>query len=317
MRVLCPSCQQLVTLPDSSAGQSTPCPLCGKAFAPPALTGAGIDAIPPSSPAIVAPPTRPAETIRIPDASVVRPTPAGTPTASTSIAGERCCTCTLHKDAVRWIAPTAFFLSFILAFFTWLAAAPNGTPVITQSGWQAMRGAFSVDVIGEEVLQKEDALNRTSGVNWWLLVYVIVLTVVTILAIGSLVADMANLAVPDIFKSFWPHRNVLVAGLGGLLLISLIAPMLSGFGLETAAAAAAEQAVPPLLAKADGSPPTTKELQIRDLKRDMAVNNFAIRRTRWLCLVFFVDLIAVVGAGTLVWLDQRGKRPEPRAEFYC
>jgi hypothetical protein len=49
----------------------------------------------------------------------------------------------------------------------------------------------------------------------------------------------------------------------------------------------------------------------------MAVNNFAIRRTRWLCLVFFVNLIAAVGAGTLVWLDQRGKRPEPRAEFYC
>jgi hypothetical protein len=317
MRVLCPSCQQLVTLPDSSAGQPTACPLCSKTFTPPALTGAGIDAAPPPSPPMVAPPTRTAETIRIPEANVARPTPTGTPTASTSVAGERCCTCTLHRDAVRWIAPIALFVSFILAFFTWLAAAPNGTPVITQSGWQAMRGAFSVDVVGEEVLQKEDAINKNSGVSGWLLVYVIVLTIVTILGIGSLVVDMWDLAVPDIFKSIWPHRNVIVAGFAGLLLISLIAPMISGFGLETAAAFAAEQAVPPLTAKADGSPPTTKELQIRDLKRDMAVNSFAVRRTRWLCLVFFFDLIAVVGAGMLLWLDQRGKRPDPRVEFYC
>jgi hypothetical protein len=198
-----------------------------------------------------------------------------------------------------------------------MAAAPNGTSVITQSGWQAMRGAFSVDVVGDEVLQKEDVLKRNSGISGWLLVYVIVLIVVTILAIGSLVVDMSDLTVPDIFKSIWPHRNVLVAGLAGLLLISLIAPMLGNFGLESAAAAAAEQVVPPLTAKADGSPPTTKELQIRDLKRDMAVNSFAIRRTRWLCLVFIVDLVALIGAGMVLWLDQRGNRPEPRVEFYC
>src|SRR5205085_6458023 len=47
MRVLCPNCQQMVAVPDAAAGQPTPCPLCGKAFTPPALTGAALDQPPP------------------------------------------------------------------------------------------------------------------------------------------------------------------------------------------------------------------------------------------------------------------------------
>jgi hypothetical protein len=232
--------------------------------------------------------------------------------------GERCCTCTLHRDAVRWVAPVAMLLLFISSFFTWLAAAPNGTKIYTQSGWQAMYGSLTTaDVVGDDVMQKEEALKKAGSVNGWLVLYFILLIWGTILTVGSLVVDLMGLPLPDIFKSIWPHRNVLIAGVAALMLICLVAPMLSGFGLESAAVGAAEQAVPPLTTKLDGTAPTTKELQMRDIRRDVAVANSAVRRTYWLCLVFFLQLAAAIGAGIIVWLDHRGNRPEPRTEWYC
>ena len=75
---------------------------------------------------------------------------------------ERCCTCTLQKEVVVWIAPIALFLAFVLTFFTWVAAAPNGNRIYTQSGWQAAYGGFTVDPYGEEIFNRRDALNGTT-----------------------------------------------------------------------------------------------------------------------------------------------------------
>jgi hypothetical protein len=199
-----------------------------------------------------------------------------------------------------------------------MATAPNGTKVYTQSGWQAMTGSFSIaDFVGDSVLGKEQALKAASAVSGWLLVYMIVLVITIVLAVGGLVIVLLDLSVPDVVKSVWPHRNVLIAGFCALLLIALVAPMISGFGLESAAAVAAEKEVPPLGPKPDSSPPGTKELQERDLKRDVAVNSFAIHRTYWLCATLLFQLIALVGSGMMVWLDRRGDQPEPRIEWHC
>jgi hypothetical protein len=310
MRVLCPSCQQLITLPDTAAGQMTPCPQCGKAFTPPAMTGAAIDAAPPPAP--VMPPPRPTESYRPPESIVVSQSPASKTDRDSS------CTCTLHKRGVRWIAPVALFLVFLLTFATWMAASPNGTKVYTQSGWQAMTGSFTVaDFVGDGVLGKEHALRAEGAVSGWLLVFMIFLILTTLLAIGGLVIELMALVVPDVLAPVWPHRNVLIAGLCALLLISLGAPMISGFGLESAAALAAEKEVPPVGPKQDKPAPGTKELQERDLRRDVAVNGFAIHRTYWLCTSLLLQLIALVGASMMVWLNHRGDRPEPRVEWYC
>ena len=78
----------------------------------------------------------------------------------------------LHA-AQKWSAldsPIALLLAFLLTFATWLAAAPNGTKVYTQSGWQAITGAFTVaDFVGDGVLGKERALNAERAWSIWLL----------------------------------------------------------------------------------------------------------------------------------------------------
>lgn len=308
MRVLCPSCQKLVTLPDSAAGQSTPCPLCSTAFVPPALTGYAIDAAPPPVSTPAPAPPRPYE----PPPATIPATPSPAPSRSTS----RCCTMTLRKDVVRWIAPVALFLVFVFSFFTWLAAAPNGNPVYTQNGWKAASGSFTVDVVGDEVLAKEAALKKASGWNGWLVLYWIVFIPTLILAVGSPAVALLDLTVPDAMQAIWPHRGVILFGLTALLVVALAAPMFSGFGLETAGVAAVEQAVPAAQG-ADGAAPNTKQTQLRDLNRDVEIAKLGVRRTWWLCLTMLLQLTALLGAGLSFWLERRGNQAEPHAEFYC
>lgn len=309
MRVLCPSCQKLVTLPDTAAGQSTPCPLCNTAFVPPALTGYALDAAPPPKSTAAPAPPRPYE----PPPSTTSLPSSPTPSRSTG----RCCTMTLRKDVVRWIAPVALLVVFVCSFFNWLAAAPNGTPVYAQNGWKAASGSFTVDVVGDEVLGKEDALKKASGWNGWLVLFWIVFIPTLLLAVGGLVVDLLDLTVPDAMKGIWPHRGVLLFGLTALLVIALAAPLISGFGLESAALAAADQSVQPAQAGADAAAPTTKQTQLRDLKRDVEIARLGVRRTHWLCLTMWLQLIALVGAGLSFWLERRGDQAEPYAEFYC
>lgn len=308
MRVLCPSCQQLVTLPDSAAGQMTPCPLCTKPFTPPALTGAAVDAAPP-------PPVAPVETrASKPDLRIAPDPSSPTPSYGSS---DRCCTCQLRKDAVRWIAPIALFLAFLFSFFTWVAAAPNGNRIYTQSGWQAMYGSFSTDAYGDEVLGAHDSLKNTTRASSWLVLYMILLILATVLAIGSLAVNLMNLTVPDVLKAFWPHRDTLVVGLCAILLIALMFPMFTGFGLQSAVVQAAELQIPAPQAKSDGAAPTPKDQTVRDIRRDLEVARFGVVRTNWFCWSVWMMVAAVIGGGLSLWLARRGDRPEPRVEWYC
>jgi hypothetical protein len=310
MRVLCPSCQQLVNLPDSAAGQLTPCPLCSRTFTPPALTGAAVDAAPP--------PTFPPVETRSskPDLRIAQESAPQSPSPSYGSL-ERCCTCTLQKEVVVWIAPVALFLAFVLTFFTWVAAAPNGTRVYTQSGWQAAFGGFTVDPYGEEIFNRRDALNSTTRASSWLVLYSLLLILTMLLAVGNMAVSVLKLTVPDALHKIWPHRDTIVAGLCAILLISLLFPMFTGFGLQTAVVQAAESQIPPPQSKAEGATPTPKDQIHRDLNRDIEVAKFGVVRTSWFCWSIWIILAALIGALLDLWLDRRGDRPEPRAEWYC
>lgn len=308
MRVLCPSCQQLVTLPDTAAGQMTPCPLCTRPFAPPALTGAAVDAAPP-------PPVPPLESrASKPDLRIAPEPVPPTPSYGSS---ERCCTCTVRKDVVRWIAPIALFLAFVFTFFTWVAAAPNGTRIYTQTGWQAMFGSFGTDAYGDEVFGRHDMLRNTTRSSTWLVLYLILLIPTMLLSIGSLAVSLLNLTVPDVLKTVWPHRDTIVAGLSAILLIALLFPMFTGFGLQSSVVQAAELDVPQPQTKADGAAPTPKDQIVRDFKRDIEVARYGVVRTNWFCWSVWMMVAAVIGGGLGLWLTRRGERPEPRVEWYC
>jgi hypothetical protein len=310
MRLICPHCQVTVTVPESAAGAPTPCPQCGQSIKPPALTGAAIDAAPePTAPQPVTP------------ASRVAPAPGGltaqTPVAHApgSPAGAPWLHLTLRRDVAHWLAPAALVVAFLLTFFTWVAVAPNGTRIYTQNAWQAaFGGTFTTDLVGDRVMQAEAELNAHRSSNVWLIFYLLLLIPTAALAVADRAFARNPASVPDIIRTVWPHRQTVVAGLCAALLIMLFLPLMTGFGLRSAAIAAAT----PQASAAPATPePSTAEIAERDLRRDMKVACYGLRRTAWLDLALAAQMIAVIGAGMSIWLDRHPTAPDPRVEIYC
>lgn len=309
MNILCPSCQKRVAVPDEAAGKPTPCPLCGETFTPPALTPAAIDSAPPPIPKPAPPPPAP---------PAAPPAPATTTAPSEpSRSGDPCCSLTLGRRWVRWLAPIGLIAAFVLSFFPWVGSYPNGSPVYTQSAWKAMRGAVKIaDPAGEDVMKKHEALEKNSSVDGLLLLYCFLLIPAALLSVGVIATSLVDFTIPDAVQRIWRHRDLVLAVLGLILPVLLIWPLAFGFGVEKAAAQAAETTVPPLAAPADGAKPNALEAQKRDLRRDVEVASYAIDRTCWLCLALLAQGVALFGTASILWLNRRGDRPEPRVEFY-
>ena len=303
MRLICPHCQQTVTVPDDTAGKPTPCPNCGQSITPPALTGAAIDAAPVPAPPPVASGGR-----EVPGPTDL-PKDQGTYAPHAPVIGRSpWLHLTLKREVVRWTAPIALMVALVLTCFTWVAVAPNGTRIYTQNAWQAAGGGFTPDPNGERIMQAEKALRDHTGASVWIILYLIVLIPTTAFAIASLVL----VTVPDLFRSVWPHRQSIVVLLCVLLFILLILPMLTGFGLEKGAALAAN---PPAAAAA--GEPTAAETADRELRHDIEVARFGLHRTVWFKLAVLVQFIALAGIGTAWWLDNHPSAPDPRVEVYC
>jgi hypothetical protein len=329
MRLICPHCQQSVTLPDPppvpspAAGGGpgwgpTPCPLCNQSITPPALTGAAIDAAPVPPPA--APPTT---NVGRQAPGFVNPAPAPTPSPvdqgsySPRSAGHPWFHITLRREVAHWLTPGALVVAFVLTCFTWVAVAPNGNRIYTQNAWHASWGTFATDSAGENVMKVETELNTNIRVSLWILFYWLLLIPTAIVAIADRVLSRNPAAVPDAFRMVWPHRQMIVAASCAALLLFLLLPMTFRFGLESAAMAAAETAVP-IIQAAPGQPePTTTAKTERDLRRDMKVASFGLTRTIWFDLAVLTQIIALAGIGTSWWLDRHPNAPDPRLEIYC
>jgi hypothetical protein len=312
MRLICPHCQQSVTLPETAAGMPTPCPACGQSITPPALTGAAIDAAP--EPVAPPPPPPPAPASRERERpEIVAQTPVAYAPGSPKLAAPWF-HLTLRREVAHWLAPGALVVAFLLTFFTWLAVAPNGTRIYTQNGWQAAFGNLTPDFVGDRVMQAEAELKAHLGVNVWLVFYLILLIPSAAIAVADRVLARNPAIVPDVFRTIWPHRQTVVAGLCAALLLLLIVPLLTGFGLESAAVAAATAGGPTAPATPE---PTTAEKAERDLRRDMKIACYGLERTVWLKLAVLAQVIAVVGIGMAWWLDRHPNAPDPRLEIYC
>lgn len=311
MRMICPHCQQAVTVPDTSAGQPTPCPNCNQMLTPPALTGAAVDAAPPPVPR---PAPTPAPRMPIETSSAAR---SAAPTRSSS--GAPWLRIALPRELVYWTAPIALLIAFILTFFTWVAIAPNGTRVYTQNAWQAIGGSFTADATGEGVMNFETDLKAQEYWNLWLLFYIILLIPTTLLAFADRVLSHKPNSVPDILSGVWPHRHLALIALCVILLLLLVVPLTSGFGLQKMGVAAVDKQMEKLKEAKNKSKDdlSTKDKAEMSLMRDSRIAALGLTHTGWFCLAFLLQLLAIIGAGSAIWLDRHPDAPDIRFEAYC
>src|SRR5579862_2143569 len=147
MEILCPNCQNKLTILEQYAGQMMKCPMCGGTFTAPALPPAA----PPTMPA-VEPPPPPAPTY-----SNVPPPPSGgsAPGPASSLpstpAPEQPVAADYTGRFSLWISPRVtqyipaglLFLVLVLTFFPWVGIRPGGVWLDSQSAWQAIYGGTS------------------------------------------------------------------------------------------------------------------------------------------------------------------------------
>jgi hypothetical protein len=223
MEIQCPSCQKKLSIGDQFAGQLVKCPACTSVFMAPSLampvaplaTPVAPDkavpavaptlALPMPTPAaadVIAfsgePPPRPAAPFTpppLPAPPIVEEAPPGPP-------GEfqQARTIRLLPDVLRWVAPAALSVLFVLSFFPWLVSVTSLTPttVVRLNLWES---GFSD--LGSVV---------------WIFYLLLTLFLALPLAWVKLLMEMNILPTLDFLKPVWFWRAILV---GGILAVAL------------------------------------------------------------------------------------------------
>jgi hypothetical protein len=343
MKLLCPNCQKMLTVPEEFAGRLMKCPLCAGTFNVPGLPSGGAApepaaAVPPLAP-VPTRPQAPADTYSLqPEAPPPVPAPAAAPEAppppapvpaspaaavatvtepagvppspppSTAAAPTmgytKSYTMSFHPEVVRWVPAVAVVLIFILQFLPWVGVYPGGVPAAWQNGWEAAFGSYGEDHDMLDMFQFKD--NRP-GVNLLLIFYFLPFFVVTlVVTVGVLVVTLKPMKLPGTLEGLLRFRWTLVAGLNLLTFLFLLLQLILGFSIEKSYQ---EQVADRIAKDRKDEKRTVPSKQLEAMEK---VPLYSLHRTRWLRLVFVLQLVAAIAAALMAWVEKRGNRPPPR-----
>jgi hypothetical protein len=209
---------------------------------------------------------------------------------------------------LRWVAPVSVVLIFIFTFFSWVGIYPGGVAAVTQNAWGAAFGSWEPDPdLAEIPIVKRDPKERP-GANVLLIFYLLLFLADLVVTIGIFVLDFFPVKVPAGVQGVMPWRWGIVAALNLLALFFLVLQILVGFSIESTTKDLVEKE---LQVK---EPLPTQQHKMNDMKRGAMLS--ALQRTAWLYLALTFQVLAVVGAVLMFWIERRGiNRPLPRLEL--
>jgi hypothetical protein len=303
MDLICPHCQQKITVADSLGGQTTNCPRCSGPFTAPLLppsmssgghgSAHGVEAGPPGYGSTFAAESEPSAA----SAAGQQPLPAGGIAARRGII--------LQSNVVRWIAPACLVLNFFLFFFPWVGVYIGGTVF---GGTMLARQSGGGIAFGLSPVRQDEkflsSLTSTSG-DALLVLYFLVLLVGFVVSVG-----LAAIAFgPEDFRRKLPPslpqilvwRTMAIAGIAALAFFFVeLHHLFMSFSIESLAQASA--------------PAVFRDVREAAKGPELADALFAplVQRTGWFSLVVSLNWLALLGALTDLWLERRGQRPPPR-----
>jgi hypothetical protein len=235
MELLCPNCQQRVTVPDNLAGQAMKCPHCNNSFTTPSLA-------PAAASAFVAPPAPAAPVVAEPVVTAsAAPAPAETALAAQTASAapavghyRQRLEAAFSPRVLPWIAFACLGIVFILTFFSWAGYYPGGYPVATQNAWQAAFGSYSwdPDLVKVPPLSNADGKDQIQpGANGLLIVFILLFLLALIAAIFTAVVSSVPVALPPAIERLRPWFGAIVNVLIALALLFLVLQLFMGFSL--------------------------------------------------------------------------------------
>jgi hypothetical protein len=328
MESLCPNCQKLITVPEQYAGQTMKCPLCQQTFQAPALPSsapapATFTPPPPAdfyklNPEPAAPQSAGATSATAPSSKPQPPAPPPpTPPSPPLPAGHgRKFTIQLSPAVLPWIPAVAFFLIFVLTFFTWVGWYPGGIGVVTQNAWQATFGYRTLDAAFDEMKTDDaklfDATNDEPGFSVISFFYLLTFIPIMLATFAVVAASAIPIKLPPALQPFWSWRFLAIGALTLIPLLFLLFQCLAGFPVEDKARAKVEKEFK------ERHKDATTDIRIKqvEIREGMMYGSYGVGRMRAHSLVILLHVLATVCALFAFWIERRGaNRPLPRFEF--
>jgi hypothetical protein len=351
MDVLCPNCQQKLTLPDDFAGQMAKCPVCHNTFTAPELPAppaAGFVPPPPPpsppagppAPAVTPPPAvapalhpfdgqeiTPPPSVPAPPreaaapaphapsgAALTHPAPAGSPAPAEYT---RRWSAHLHPSVLQALAVLAVLGVFVLSFFPWVGRYPGGVPLATQSAWQAAFGSETVD----DELQKlpdlrlgpDGKTEEAVGASGLMILFVLLLIPTLLVTLAAALWDLFAAVLPARLQGFKRWRWGIAAALLLLTLVFLVLQEVSGFRLETRTTAEVDRQMEGLEKKAAAPGARSAGVKVVAMMRGLLLSQ--LHRTAALTWVTWLITLALACALLVFWVERRGSRPLPRVDL--
>jgi len=314
IRLLCPQCQSVVSVPDAAAGGNTDCPSCGKSFpVPTRYTPVVAVEKPPDPPA--PPPPIPAESV--PDRP---PPPPGLVELSPQTALVHPASGYTHRRGlsvsplfVAWAPVVGLAVILLLTFFPWIGLFPGGYSGYTQSPWGAMVGNFTSDHVIEDVLRLEGPLRQRVRWDWVMVPYLLGLIFAVFLAGAERFLHRRTSGKPPAavawLGSLWTKRVPFLTALSGVLLCLIVIQVLAGFGLETGL----RKVLANKFAEArQNAGNVTADLNRIDIKEDMELASYRLQTTTWLSLALLLNVLVTLALLGRLGFEHRGPKPPPR-----
>jgi hypothetical protein len=304
MRVICPNCQQTMTVADSEAGKMIACTQCAHSFQAPQMFMA--PPAPDLPPVVVKPVAETVSAETKPSAAASTPAAPTSPSSPGTIHSHQHYL-VLNRKICAWLAPICLSIVFLLTFFKWVGFYPAGYSAYSQNAWQALFADISVDPVFEKkVFHKEKELNESLHASWWLLPYFPLLMLGLLLAWADHILRLAKTPLPPALQGLWRHRSTWIAVCAGLTLFFLLIQWTTGFGLARALTASISE-------EELKDAKTPEEIQVAEMKIAMEKAKYYPGTTIWLHLAVLSHIVAVAGIAGETWLIHRGDKPPPRA----
>jgi hypothetical protein len=325
MELLCPNCQQRVTVPDQFAGQVMKCPHCNTTFTTPSLAPATASAfVPPPAPAapvaaepVAAPSSAPAPVEAPPTVHTPSPEPvAGDYRHRHGIS--------LSPRVLPWIAVAALVIVFILTFFSWVGYYPGGIGVATQNAWQAAFGSYSHDPDLAKMPPLSNGWGKDQiqpGANGLLIGFIVIFLLALLAALLAATIDIVPVALPPVLARFRPWFWAIVSGISLIAFLLFVFQLLSGFSLTSRlrddrmssigwSIGALYSRIEPAENLANVNAIVKKKAEV-----ETALHASAAGYTSWLWVSLWLTLLAAICAALAHFLSRRTNRPLPRLEL--
>lgn len=208
MEILCPLCQNKLTIQDQYAGMVLKCPSCNGSFQAPSLPPGGLAPSPPPEP----PPPLPQESAAAEPPPQPQPS---TPLPPLPDGFNHIYFIAFKQEIVQWIAVAALGLIFVFSFFPWTTTSKMETTTDTKD-IKDDEGNIKTTKVTNTITPKPVLESMWTTAFLTFIFYIIFYFLTLIFAVLVILLDKKVFSLPEGIKQLRRYRSLFVAGFGFL-----------------------------------------------------------------------------------------------------